>query len=423
MKKKNYKALKKKKENKKDIVFQILKWICLFGVGVLFVELIIFGIIVYKNHNNVINVDLSQNVIETSFGYVTVGSSNFSKSKFHDKTKSEIGVISLYKNDVITDEIQFTKYYQSGFYDLEEISSGYVVAGFIKKAKDENKEAVLLKFDKDWKIEWEKTYSELDVSMFRSLIVEGDYIYVVGSSVYEDDVIGNEDKGGAIVLKYDLSGNEIVSNHFGGNKNGAFYDIVKVNDIYYAVGSDTVDDALLIGFNSNLESIVVKNYADVNHVGFTSILASKNSLYVTCAKMKDENKQTVERATIVQYDYEGNVLKEEEYAKEDYSIWNKIIDYNGSLYLVGDSAIKEGKKGSIFVDYIYKGIISRYSYDLKQEWIKEYDYENNEYYKSCIGYKDKIYVVGYTNSDIKELNSSKNDYVSYIHKYNIDGTK
>lgn len=423
MKKINYKALKNKKNNKNDKVFQTLKWICLVGVGILFIELIYFGILVLSNNNKNLNVDLTQNIIETSSGYVTVGSSNFSRSKYHEKIKKEAGIVSVYSDKELVKEIKFDDYYQGVFYDLEEVSSGYIVVGSIREKEDSNKKGIIVKYDKDWNILWKDVYSELDDTVFRSLLVDGDYIYVAGSSIYDRDVIGNEDKGGAIILKYDFSGNIVFSNHFGGNKNGAFYDIVKANDLYYAVGSDTSNNALFMGLNSSLEPVVVKNYEGVNKIGFSSILSSNNSLYVTCASMEDTDNQTVEQATIIKYDYNGNVLKEVKYTKEDYSIWNKIIDYKGSFYVVGDSAIKKGKEGSILVDYIYKGIISKYSYDLNREWTKEFDYDNNDYYKSCMVYKDKIYVVGYTNSKIKELGSSKNNYASFIHKYNFNGTK
>lgn len=424
MKKKNYKSIKKKQELKKDKTFQVLKWIWFFGLGVIFVELIIFLAMYIKHHNKNIDITLYQNIEEVSEGYVTVGSSNFSDSKFHKKSDKEAGLIAVYnKDNELVNEIKFDNYYKTVFNDVFEVSDGYIVVGTAIKNKKDKPKGIIVKFDKDYNIKWEHLFKELDNTIFRSLIIDGNYIYVIGSSIYDNDVIGNEDKGGAIILKYDLDGNLIKTNHFGGNKNGAFYDIIKANNTIYAVGSDTTDTAMLVALNDDLGEIMVKEYSPANHIGFSSIVFVNDNLYITCSKTIEKNKKIMQKATVLQYNLDGELLKEKTYPEEDYSIWNKIIDYNGSLYVVGDGAIKEGKKGSMFVDYIYKGIMAKYTYDLNEEWSRQYDYNNNDYYKDVIPYNNELYVTGYTNSKIKELGSSKNNYVSFIHHYTTDGQK
>lgn len=423
MKSVNYKKLKKEKEREKDRVFQVLKYICFIGIGIVLLEFLYLGCLMLKG-NKEINIDLAQKIVSTNNGYIVVGSSNFDKSTIHEKSNQEIGKLSLYdNNDKLLNEFKYDKYYKSIFYDAVKINDGYIVAGSVQKTKEQKengfKEALIVKYDFDGNIVWDTTYRELDYSNFRSLLVEDEFIFVVGSSTIDDD--SKEDKGGAIVVKYDLSGNVVQSNHFGDNRSGAFNDLIKVGDMYYAVGSDTSNQAFLVGFDSNLQKKFIQNYEDTNSLGFTSVVNANNSLYVACSKTKEEDKKIRELATIVQYDYSGKKINEVIYDKEDYSIWDEIINENGNLYVVGESAIKKGKKGSIFVDYIYKGLVSKYSYDLKQDWISEYDYENNDYYKSLILKNNKLYVVGFTNSKNKELKSDKYNYVTLFNQYDLEG--
>lgn len=421
----NYKRIKDKKDREKDRVFQVLKYICFVGIGIVLLEFLYLGFLMLKG-NKEINIDLAQKIVSTDDGYIVLGSSNFDKSTIHEKSDQEEGKFSLYdNNDKLLDEFKYDKYYKSVFYDAARIADGYIVVGSVQKTKKQNekgvKDALIVKYDFDGNVVWDTTYSELEYSSFRSLLVDGESIIVVGSSIYEGDVADEEDKGGAIVVKYDLSGNVIQSNHFGDNRSGAFNDLIKIGDMYYAVGSDTSNKAFLVGIDFNLKKKIEKNYEDTNSLGFTSIVNANDHLYVVCSKTKEEDKKIKELATIVQYDYSGKKINEVIYDKEDYSIWNEIIVYNDELYLTGESAIKKGKKGSIFVDYLYKGIVSKYSYDLKQIWISEYEYENNDYYKSIMIKNNKLYVVGFTNSKNKELKSDKYNYVTLLNQYDLEG--
>ena len=410
---------KSKKINKEqDKVFKVLKIICLIGVGIVLIEFIIFGILVLTNNKDV-NIDLSQKIINIDDGYAISGSSNFK-----NKDDREIGKVGIYKDGKLVKEFKYDKYYRSVFYDIQKVNDGYIAVGAtqktIKKYKKGLKDALIVKFSNDGKVIWDNVYNELDDAYFRNLIIDNDSIVVVGSSIYASDVIGNEKKGGAIIVKYDLSnGKVIANNHFGGNKVGAFNDIIKVDNYYYAVGNDISNMALIIKMDSNLQKVSVANYKNTNKVGFTSLVNANNSLYVTFSKTKGVKEQ----AAIVRYDYELKKQKETLFEKDDYSIWNEIIDYKGNLYLVGDGAKKEKKKNSLFVKYLYKGIVSKYSYDLKMDFNKEFEYENNDFYKSLIIREDTIYVVGFTNSKIKNLGSSKYNYVSFIHKYDLDEKK
>ena len=423
MKKKTKKSLKNKDKDK-DIVFNILKTICLIGIGIVLVELLIFCVLVITRNKDV-NVDLSQKIINTDNGYVTSGSSNFYNSNYIKKLDREIAKITIYEKDKIINEFKFDKYYRSVFYDIKEIDDGYIAVGTAEKDSKGHdkglKDALIVRFNKSGKVIWSKLYNELDDAYFRSFIITNNSIIVVGSSIYESDVIGNEKKGGAIVVKYDLDGNKIINNHFCGNKSGAFNDIVMVGDNYYAVGSDTSSVGLIVKLNNNLEKLSSINLKGVNRDGVTSLVNANNSLYIAYSKTKEDKKKTLEEATIVQYNYNLEKQKEQSFVSDDYSIWNDIIDYNGNLYLVGDAAKKKSKKNSLLVKYIYHGIYAKYNYDLTKVFDKQFKYNNSDFYKSII-IKDNIaYVAGFTNSDIKELNSSEYNYVSFINKYDLDG--
>lgn len=425
MKKVNYKKLKTKKEHEKDKVFQVLKYICFIGIAIVILEFIWFGYLVLTKNKD-FNIDLAQKIINLDNGYMVVGSSDFSNSEINEKLDKESGKVAIYddKNNLVK-EFKYDKNYRSVFYDAVEVSDGYIVVGAVESTEKQHKsglkDALIVKFDKDGKVIWDKTYKELDNSYFKSLLIDNDSIIVVGSSNYESDVIGNEEKGGAIIVKYDLSGELLKTNHFASNKSGSFNDIIKIDDMYYVVGSSSSEKAILMSLDKEFNEKMKIEYEDVNKSGFTSLVYADNSIFTVCSKTKEEDKKLTEKATIVKYDLSGKKINEITYKEEDYSIWNDIIGYNNKLYLVGDSAKKEGKKNSLFVEYIYKGIISKYDYDLKQNWIDEYSYENNDYYRALIVKNDKLLVTGFTNSKNKELGSNKYNYVTLINEYNFEG--
>ena len=413
---------KKKKQNKKekDKVFEVLKIICLVGVGILLIELIIFGFLVLSNRKD-ISIDLAKKIVATDNGYIISGSSNISNSDL----SSEFGKITIYEDDKKIEEFKYDKYYTNTFYDVKKISDGYIAVGAVEKDKKSHKagtaDAIIVRFDNNGKVVWDKLYNELDNAYFKSLIVDNDSIVVVGSSVYASDVIGNEDKGGAIIVKYGLDGNIIVNNHFGKNKVGVFNDVIKVDDYYYAVGNSVTDNAIIVKLNNNLEKIAINNYNGTGRKGFVSLANANDSLYVTCSKNKVKKGQSVGYATIVQYNYDLKKQNSVMYKNNNHSVWNDIIDYNGNLYVVGDGAIKRTKKKSILVQYSYRGLLASYNYSLDSTFTSEFDYNNDEFYNSLIVKDNKILVAGYTNSKLKDIGSNKYKFMPIINSYDLSG--
>ena len=81
----------------------------------------------------------------------------------------------------------FSKNYSStdtiGFSAIEELGGNYIVVGSKKSSEDKedyHTEALLVKYDKNGKMLWDKTYKKNDMSRFNDIAIQNNTIYLVG---------------------------------------------------------------------------------------------------------------------------------------------------------------------------------------------------------------------------------------------------
>lgn len=437
-------------KNIKNRKFLLIIILC---IAIITVELLIMLIIHISREKNIDHIDNLNNIIKTNNGYIGVGISDFHNSKYVSKkiyeytdstTKKKQNIIATQSKLVKYDnnynliwEKTFENDYDSTFYDIIEVKDGYIVVGsYAKDAKqisENTRDALIIKYDYNGNIIWKQTYSVLSDTEFYKVIEDDDNLIVIGQSIYENMEVGNHTTGGGIIVKYDMNGELLENNNFGGNKSGKFNDIIKVNDGYIVCGKDATNYGIVVKFKKNFNReeddtkliskkiVWQRTYSNTDYEGFTSIVQNKDVLYlggaINVSTEKDKEGKPIFKydAGIVAYNTNSKYLGN--YSIKDnvhHRINSMIIDNNYlyvSVLLNVDS--KDENKISMLTKYNLTDIDKLndnivYSKTFAEN---ESDYIINKLTKI----DNNIIYVGTTNKECKLLTGC--DYQSIIEKY------
>ena len=136
------------------------------------------------------------------------------------------------------------------------ISGGYIYISGVKGC-DATTSGVLLKYDLDGNLIWERTWEGRGFAQFNGMVVEGDSIYLVGSTGV---VTGGEiQQYDFVLVKYDTSGNQVWVKTIArkgalSGKTGYLWTLIKVGNYMYASGhiykyrADDPMDAVVMKF-------------------------------------------------------------------------------------------------------------------------------------------------------------------------------
>lgn len=428
------KSQKKKDEKQVPILTNKTKKIFLIIMSICILILVLEGIFVLifhvqrKNQNTYYD---SLNGLDLDgSNMVAVGSSDFYYSKYNGYTKgtTRAKIIKYDADGKILFEKMYEKGLQTTFNSIITVSDGYVVVGTgifsEEEQKNEAKEAMIIKFDKEGNILWEKFYQVITDTSFNKVIKTSDGYVAIGQSIYANMEMGNHTTGGGIIVKYDLNGNEVWHNNHGGTKSGNFNDIIEVGGNFYVVGKDATDSANLIKYNQNGEYQWHKNYSYTDGIGFTGITYLDNALYVVGSKKilpegtgdDDDRSTTNTDALLVKYDLDGNVQEEKTFGGSNYERYNSILTYKNELYVIGhttskDAGIKVETDGEQMT-----GILVRY--DKAGNILKKevFGGSGNDNLTGIITDGVSIYMTGYSNSKNGNITTSKNNGKDYFGK-------
>lgn len=431
-------AKKDKNKVKKKITiptFSKKTKICLLVVAIICIVIIVaeIGYLVYRQNyidRNTIYYDSLNSLAIDDMDIVAVGSSNFRYSKNYSYTKGleKAKIIKYDKNG----KIVFEKMYKTGinttFSSIINVSDGYIVVGsgvFSKEEQqNEAREAIIIKYDKEGNIVWEKFYQVVTNTRFNKVIATNDGYIVVGQSIYANMEMGNHTTGGGIIVKYDFDGNEVWHNNHGGMKSGNFNDVVEVNGEFYVVGKDATDSANIVKYDGNGQYKWHKNYSYTDGIGFTGIAYLDNSLYVVGSKKilpegtgdSDQRNTTNTDALLVKYDLDGKVILEKCFGGSNYERYNSILAYRNDLYVIGhttskDAGIKVSTDGELMT-----GILLRY--DKNGNILKKVSFggSNNDNLTDIITDSASIYISAYSNSGDGNMTTARNNGKDYFGK-------
>ena len=388
--KKSKKLLKRNTHNRK--IMKVIKVTTLVCFLFLIIELIYIGYNLLYNSKKSIYFDGINSIVSRDNYYVTVGSNN-DNDNYYEKAK-----ITLYNNKKIkTFEKLYNVGFNSTFLGVETDNDDNIIAvGNVEKTEtDHNKsirKALIVKYDKDGNLIFDKEFSKLDNSKFTDIVIYEDNYYVIGQSVYSNTKIGNKD-GGALINKYDKNGELIWSKTFGNSKNAIYNDILIKDNYLYVVGTD---DYYGLFNKYDLDGNFIFNGSIDMLTGYelNSIIELNNNIYISGSCKVDNNDTD---AVIVQFDLDGNYINNTLYHGKSFDKFNRIIrDKNDNIIAIGVMSTNRNNKSDTIDEYDYDGIIGKYKSNLEKVDVVNYGDENDDFFTDVILDDNNYLVVGYS---------------------------
>ena len=382
---------KRKQFEKRKKILRVMNFIIFLFIEILVIE-IGYGVYskYYKDDGNVY-FDGINAIINIDDGYASVGSNN-NNDNYYERAK-----FTIY-NSKREKEIEkiYNKGYNSAFFDLCSTNDdGYVVVGSYEVNQSEHKrlvrEAIIIKYDNNGEVVFDNKYKILDNSKFTSVIAVEDGYIAVGQSVYENTKVGNDSKGGAVIVKYNLDGKKIWEKSFGNSKSAVYNDIIAYDGYLYVVGKNDNRLGVINKYDLNGNIVTSNDYKYTDALGFTGIVEMNGYLYVSTGKRITTSDTD---AMIVKYDTDLTYIKEESYNGGSVERFNKIIkDSKEHIILIGVSSISDNN--SVNND----GLIAKYNADLEKIAVVSYGDEKYDYFNDIINDESNYLVVGYSSSE------------------------
>ena len=422
------------KKNKKELKVEqkrLVKWlrvIIVLCIAIIVIEACYIGLSYYNRTKSVVYTDTLNSFKETDDGYLVVGNSDFKKSEFNSYQKDyNKAKFAKYNSDFEVEfESAYTKGYSSYFSDVIEYNDGFIAVGGAQYDKqqvsDNATDGLIVLYDREGKQVKTKSVQIAGDTTFNKVLLVDDGFIVVGQSILQNMVIGNDPDGGALIIKYDFDLNEVWRANYGGSKSAIFNDAVIDGDNIYLVGKDATRYGMIAKYTLDGEKVFVKSYEYTDTVGFSSIVKVGDEFIVAGSKTinidaKDEDKVT--EGLVVKYDADGNVLDEVTFSRNNALRFNKIVSDGDDLIVVGHTYKKDEEKSTDKYNYLdYRGIIVKYNTDLEKKANNKENGSGVDYFSDVIVTDDGYLVGGATSSE--ELGSNNKDYRTYFLKYNKD---
>lgn len=422
------------KKNKKELKVEqkrLVKWlrvIIVLCIAIIVIEACYIGLSYYNRTKSVVYTDTLNSFKETDDGYLVVGNSDFKKSEFNSYQKDyNKAKFAKYNSDFEVEfESAYTKGYSSYFSDVIEYNDGFIAVGGAQydeqQVEDNATDGLVVLYDKEGKQVDTKSVQIAGDTTFNKVLLVDDGFIVVGQSILQNMVIGNDPDGGALIIKYDFDLNEVWRANYGGSKSAIFNDAVIDGDYLYLVGKDATRYGMIAKYTLDGEKVFVKSYEYTDTVGFSSIVKVGDEFIVAGSKTinidaKDEDKVT--EGLVVKYDADGNVLDEVTFSRNNALRFNKIVSDGDDLIVVGHTYKKDEEKSTDKYNYLdYRGIIVKYNTDLEKKANNKENGSGVDYFSDVIVTRDGYLVGGATSSE--ELGSNNKDYRTYFLKYNKD---
>lgn len=347
--------------------------------------------------------------------YATVGSNNDNDNHFE---KAKISKFNLNKQK--TFEKLYNVGYNSSFFGVLMDDDDLVAVGSYEKTENDHNDsirhALIVKYDKDGNIIFDKDFSVLDNSKFTGIIKVGEYYYVTGQSIYKNTRVGDSD-GGAILAKYDKDGELLWYKSYGSSKSSIFNDLLVVGDYIYTVGTDDNHLGIIVKYDMDGNLITYNDYKTTDPLGFSGIVNIGGFIYTSGALRRDNFDND---AMIVRYNLDCVYIDQVVYSGKGIERYNKlIVDDSEHLVAIGTMAIPTNDDG--ISEYNYDGIIAKYDSDLKEIDSVSYGGDERDDYFTDIKFVDGRYlVVGYSSY---EDGSYMSKFISYSRALKVVGVE
>ena len=223
------------------------------------------------------------------------------------------------------------------------------IEGFTNKGEND---AVISKFDLSGNVIWQKNYGGSAYDYFNSVIaVNGGYIAVGNSTSTDVEGLTNKGNADALIVKYDLDGNVLWEKNYGGSADDYFNSVIQVTDGYIVVGESTSTDiagltnkgntdAIIVKFDSSGNIVWQKFWGGNNSDSFKSIISVNNG-YIAVGEFASDNIEGIsnyygdKNAILVKFNLTGNVLSQENYGGSCSDKFNSISSVNDGYIITG----------------------------------------------------------------------------------------
>lgn len=397
---------------------KILKNITIILFIILIIESIYFGNKLINYRKNTTYYTTIESIEKDNDNYVTVGMSDYKNSKMTNYKKPGYNkpTIQIYNNNnEVINEKGLDIGYNGLFRDVAIFDDCYIAVGEISMSQEQNNdsltEGVIAKFDKDLKLIWRKNIQILDNTKLYAVSRDGNDIVVVGQSLYGANYIGNHKTGGAIIIKYDQDGNELMRSNLGGPTTGTFNDLVVTDDGYVVVGVMSKSTGIVVKYDKNLNKKWHNYYGHTDQKGLTSIATSGDHFIVTGSKLNEEGNTDNYKAVLLEYDKNGKQINELKWQEKNISRFEKTLVTDNKILVL---AIYGNKEGNTLINNAY---ILEIDNNFKITNKTNLEGKKIVTFKDIKLDNDSYIVVGYTNSKIKGIKTNGYDYYPIIVKY------
>ncbi len=358
------------------------------------------------------NTDSFSDIVKSSDGgYVAVGETYSTDLADGISVKLSDGLIVKYNsNGEVEWQQVYGDEKNDSFNSVVETDDGFVAVGYVKKNCSSsvcNNTAVVVKYDKEGKQLWKKDYAGNKAVNFNDIIKTSDGGFITVGVTDSTNIKDNTSKGSydALIVKYDKDGNVSWQKLYGGSGADYFRKIIETDDGYITVGdfdSTTIEtgeigtltkkgkvsyteDALIVKYDKSGNVLWQKNYGGSESDSFYSITATDDGFVVVGDSSSDDIEGVSvdsmgSDAIIVKYDNSGNILWQKNFGAAGFmhnERFNDVIKTDdGGILITGYIT---SNVGNLKLDGARDGIVIKYNKDGKIEWQKNFDGGNHSY--------------------------------------------
>lgn len=391
-----------------------LRFVAVICFIALIAEIVYIGYhLVYKSDES-IYFDGANAIVSTNKYYATVGSNNDNDNHFE---KAKISKFNL--NMEKTFEKLYNVGYNSSFFGITVDGEDLIAVGSYEKTEQEHNDsirhALIVKYDKDGNVIFDKDFSILDNSKFTSIVKVGEDYLVTGQSIYKNTRVGDSE-GGAVLAKYNKDGELLWYKTYGSSKSSIFNDLLIVDSYIYTVGTDDNYLGIIVKYDMDGNLITYNDYKTTDSLGFSGIVNIDNFIYISGAVKRSSFDND---AMIVRYNLDCRYIDQVVYEREGIERFNKlIVDDQNHLVAIGTMAIPKNDHG--VSEYNYDGIIAKYDEELKEIDSISYGDERDDYFTDIKFVDGKYLVVGYSSY---EDNSYMSKFIKYSRAFKVLGVE
>ncbi len=367
-----------------------------YNVGILIIiliiEIILLGSKVFFQEKESLYFDGINAISFSDSSYVTVGSNNDNHS-YYEKAK-----ISKYnKKHEKTYEKLYSVGYNSSFFGVGIDKEDIIAVGSYEKTKEDHENSIrrafLIKYDSSLNVLFDVDFTLLDNSKFTKVYIVEDGYLVVGQSVYKNTKIGSKE-GGAILVKYSRDGKLLWKKTFGDNKSAVFNDILVFDHMIYVVGLRDSYTGVIVKYDLEGNFVSSSDYHDTDELGLTGIVCSNQMIFVSGSKRIDNSHVS---GVLAEYDINLSKIEEITYEGEGSTRFHKmILDHDNNILVIGIISTNKNRGSKTADVFNYDGLIGKYNTSLKQMGISTYGEERDDYFTDITLEENHYLVVGYS---------------------------